>query len=422
MVKKVTYSRRKPDKRRFPFDFDDAQENDNGRKRAKANDKSAGLQSPTPASSGHVKRSSVSKNGAFGGPVSIPEDADVDPAPHSGKRRSVFDKVLGEGRCQAPKPDEDSLRANKQQFAEILKIGQRSKEANDRNRKRYLPTPPAETQKAPQEDEAVVRLNGYADKSKSMPPEPSATTSSQTPQPLEQALRNEPPREPYQPRAYKAVQTAAPRRIIDGCPLSRKSCEAQKWSTNQASSPLLQLPPNVRELIYKYTLGGKTININYETYRIALDPTRPKVPRRVTPMFRYHCTVIDGKMNPFLAAAKPYIKTQNSFTLLNSTCRQLYVETASLPYKLNVICFGSHNIMVNFLLMEKRLSRQQLDAFTQLLLPDNLPGPAMLASLRNLEKVYLIYQQTETAQGWYHVDRKEGEEPSLRPILKGRGS
>ena len=194
-----------------------------------------------------------------------------------------------------------------------------------------------------------------------------------------------------------------------------------RWSTNQANSRFLQLPPNVREIIYKYTLGGKTINISYETYRITSDFTKPKVPRQVVPIFKYRCTVLDGKMNPFHAAAKPYIKTQSSFTMLNGICRQLYMETATLPYKLNVMCFGSHNIMFNFLLMEQRLSRQQLDTITQLLLPDSLPGPAMLAYLRNLEKVYLVYQQMEKSPGWYHVDWKEGEEPRLRPNLKGRG-
>lgn len=142
--------------------------------------------------------------------------------------------------------------------------------------------------------------------------------------------------------------------------------------------------------------------------------------KKVTPVFKYHCTVIDGKMNPFQAAAKPYIKIRKSFTLLNSVCRQLYVETATLPYKLNMMCFSSHNIMVNFLLMEKRLSREQLDAFTQLLLRNELPGSNLLACLRSLEKVYLVSDQSGKSSGWYHVEREERKEPNLVQAPKGR--
>lgn len=196
--------------------------------------------------------------------------------------------------------------------------------------------------------------------------------------------------------------------------------DATRWAANQASSPLLQLPPNVRDLIYRYTLGGKTINIEYKTYRILLDPTRPQMARQVVPVFRYHCTVLDGRTKPHQAAARPYLKTHKTFTLLNHVCRQLYVETATLPYKLNVMCFASHNIMVNFLLMEKRLSRRHLDAFTQLILPDELPGSNMLACLRNLENVFLAFGDSERPGGWYRVERVEGEEARLIPAVKGR--
>jgi hypothetical protein len=201
---------------------------------------------------------------------------------------------------------------------------------------------------------------------------------------------------------------------------STSQTDSTRWSANQVSSPLLQLPSDVRDLIYIYTLGGKTINISYETYRITRDPTRPQAAQQVVPVFKYNCTVIDGRTNPYQAASKPYMKTHKNFTLLNNICRQLYVESATLPYKLNMICFGSHNIMINFLLMERRLSRPQLDALTQLVLPNELPGPNMLTLLRKLEKVYLAYDQGGKATGWYHVHREEGEEPRLLQGSKGR--
>lgn len=69
--------------------------------------------------------------------------------------------------------------------------------------------------------------------------------------------------------------------------------------------------------------------------------------------------------------------------------------------------------MFNFLFMERRLSRQQLDAITKLVLPDALPQPNMLVYLRNLERVFIAFEQDDKAKGWYRVVREEGEEPKL---------
>jgi hypothetical protein len=179
----------------------------------------------------------------------------------------------------------------------------------------------------------------------------------------------------------------------------------------------LRLPGEIRNAIYEYALGGKTIHIDYETYRT----TKSNKIHEVTPVFKYYCTVYDKKpTNPFNAASQPYRKSTTSFTPLNNVCRQLYQETAVLPYKLNMICFGSHNIMFNFLFMEKRLSRQQLDAFTQLMVPDELPGSNMLGLLRNLGKMYLAVDQTGKAKGWFVVVRQEGEKPKLQRKVPGQ--
>jgi hypothetical protein len=175
----------------------------------------------------------------------------------------------------------------------------------------------------------------------------------------------------------------------------------------------LHLPAQVRNAIYEYALGGKTINIDYETYRTVYKGNKL---RKVTPVFEYHCTVYDKKpMNPFGKVDQPYLKSYSSFTPLNNICRQLYQETAVLPYKLNLICFGSHNIMFNFLFMEKRLARQHLNALTQMVLPDTLPGSNMLGSLPNLEKVFFANEQDgSTPRDWYYVVRQEGEVPKLQ--------
>jgi hypothetical protein len=186
--------------------------------------------------------------------------------------------------------------------------------------------------------------------------------------------------------------------------------------SNQADSPLLQLPENVRSLIYRYALGGKTINIGYKTYHITLDPTRPKRVQRIVPIFKYRCTVFEGRRNPFTTISQPYVKTSTSFTLVNGVCRQMYEETAALPYRLNMIAFDSYNIMFNYLFIEKRLGGQQLDAFTELLLPETLPGSNALARLRNVDKVFLGVAQEGMPKGWYRVVRTAGEEPRLARV------
>lgn len=217
MGNKLTYSRRHPEKRQAPYDFNSIRENDNSRKRPRTLD---------PLQQG--KGSSVSKRGLFSGPVSIPDDADSLPLPKSGNKHSVFDKVLSNGTCQPPKPDEDHMRSDRQLFAEIAKIGQKTRELNTQKSRRYLPTPPAEVQKnGYQEDEDLLPLNGHADMGKLMTPKTSSTPSTRTSQLFERVIKSVASKEPYQPRAYKAVETAAPRKTIDGSPLWRKSRENQ---------------------------------------------------------------------------------------------------------------------------------------------------------------------------------------------------
>jgi hypothetical protein len=136
------------------------------------------------------------------------------------------------------------------------------------------------------------------------------------------------------------------------------------------------------------------------------------------PVFRYNCTVYNYPTNPFKGNQQPYVKVSTSFTLLNNICRQLYLETAVLPYKLSMIAFESHNIMVNFLLHEQRLSHSQRHALTQLLVRNALPGANLLTYLPNVEKVFLGSEQVYgKSSGWYTVVRQEGEEPSLQRLF-----
>lgn len=225
MVKKVTYSR-KPDKRRFPADFDLDDQTDNSNKRAKPDGGSKDESRSSTALSGRqVKRSSLLKKYAFGGPVSIPDaDMDFDTRPTSASKPSIFDKVIIEGRHQAAIPDENSIRSNREDFVEMM---------NGHKRNTQLPTPPAEAQRKAhqqvQRDESFSRLIGHTHRRelKSIisptPPTPPTPTS----QLFGRSITSEQPKEPYRPRRYKAEQMQAPRRTITGDRLSIKSRECQ---------------------------------------------------------------------------------------------------------------------------------------------------------------------------------------------------
>ncbi|KAI4955941.1 hypothetical protein J4E91_000150 [Alternaria rosae] len=408
MAGKVTYSRR-PNKRRVPHDGDPAHDDDDHHKRTKTNTEPNGPRLPTPPSSRRGQKS------WFNGPVSIP-DYDMNPP------RSIFDKVLENKKHQAPKPHERSVQGDRENFKGLMKTGHKSKEQNGWARNSSLPTPPAEAQKKAHQqarrDENLARYKGTTNRGEPATLETSPTASNHTSQLFERVIKNEQPKEPYQPRTYKAEEVSAPRRTIMGERLSRNSGQARKFKTNQTNSPLLQLPENVRNLIYAYALGGKTINIGYQTYHLTFDPTKPRKVKQVTPMFKYRCTVYDGNRNPFTTISQPWVKSSTVFTLLNGVCRQMYQETATLPYRLNLIAFDSYSIMFNFLFMEDRLRREHLDTFTEILLPEELPGSNALARLCNVNKVFLGVAQEGKPKGWYRVVRAQGEEPRLTRVVK----
>jgi hypothetical protein len=69
--------------------------------------------------------------------------------------------------------------------------------------------------------------------------------------------------------------------------------------------------------------------------------------------------------------------------------------------------------MVNFVLHENRLSREQRHAITLLILPDDVPSGNMLAYLPNVERVWLAFEQYQKPKGWYKVVREEGKKPYL---------
>lgn len=167
----------------------------------------------------------------------------------------------------------------------------------------------------------------------------------------------------------------------------------------------------MRARIYGYALGGKTIIIGYETYRTVKEASSEV--NKVDPIFRYCCAVYSQPaLNPFKKQL-PFVNKSHGLTLLNNICRQLYIETATLPYTLNTLAFSSHNTLINFLLFEQRLTREQCNAITSVTLNDALPMPNLLVYMGNMQKVVLVDDLPGHPRGTYKVTRVKGKPPKL---------
>jgi hypothetical protein len=223
MGKKVTYGKSDNGKRHLPCDTDSAHEHEDSRKRSKTDDELEKLRFP----GRQAKKSSLLKKSLHSGPVSFTnEDGDIEPP----KKKNVFDKVLSEGRYQAAKPGQVRFSGDRNGFAGLMRKNQRSEEHEGRKRNSYLPTPPADAErKAHQQtrrDTTFSHTNGSASKGGLKTPSKSATPT-QTSQLFERVIKYEQPKQPYQPKAYKADETPAPAMDILGGRLPEKSKEAE---------------------------------------------------------------------------------------------------------------------------------------------------------------------------------------------------
>lgn len=91
-------------------------------------------------------------------------------------------------------------------------------------------------------------------------------------------------------------------------------------------------------MIYESALGGKTICVEFNRYEARQERSGIKVVTRSG----YECMTIRGRQNPFRKVNPPRIlgTVAGTMTFLNGVCRQLYSETAPLPYQLNRWVFG----------------------------------------------------------------------------------
>jgi hypothetical protein len=150
----------------------------------------------------------------------------------------------------------------------------------------------------------------------------------------------------------------------------------------------------VREKVYQLALGGHKIEIFFRSYMKVKTHNEGRVDR--TPHFRYASVVCKEIRDPRSRKALPRVDKTRGMSLLSGVCRQLYLETATLAYKLNDFTFRTHNTMFNFIFRERRLRPQQLEAITELTVKQDLPSEAVLSLLPNLRRVqFLAEEQTD---------------------------
>ncbi|KAF1913876.1 hypothetical protein BDU57DRAFT_455638 [Ampelomyces quisqualis] len=355
-----------------------------------------------------MQRKRHSAQQKFNGPVSFSaRDEESNTETQSTDHLSVFDKAL-QGKLKPVKNNAPNIYGCREDFENTM-IGQSTKKSNAN--RGYLPTPPSEVQKRQVQcaNQFSPALNGAAASLVTQVTKPAWTprTSSKT---VESTPEPDESKKPYIPRDYKAGKSSAPYKDVLGNRLSRQSGEAELWSFNQQESPFLKLPAEVRNRIYAEVLpGGNTIKIDYATYQHHGNGM-------LVPVFKYNYTIFANNTGPYKFKPDQW-NNIGGYTLLSGICRQLYLETAALPFKQNTIAFGSHNIMTNFILFEQRFSRLQRHAITKLLLRDTLPGANILKYLPHLQEVLLYTRlMVNSPRGHYRVIRTEGEEPKLERI------
>ncbi|KAJ4413306.1 hypothetical protein N0V91_000281 [Didymella pomorum] len=419
MKSKFTYSRKSKQRPQKDEDRTTPEEEDGSRKRRKTDspsETSSFVSVPTissTASSFRAKGSALLKMGSgyFSGPISIPsDDAEVETTPKARKSLSgLFDRALQGGRNAQPQTSQQpKIHGSREEFVRTIEV--RQKEPNStQTGGSYLPTPPSEVQRLRSNGTGSSNSSGFGARTKSSMTSTYDGSSEMTDLSRKRS-KSKPHKQPYVPKTYAAKRTPHPGADLYGDELSKRSREVQLWSTNQSKSPFLRLPDEVRTQIYAYVLGGQTICIGYETYRQMETLTEPP---KLVASFRYACAVYSERnVNPF-GNQLPFVNTVYKYTPLNNICRQLYYETAALPFTLNTLAFSTHNVMFNFLYREQRLSREQRDAITSITLQKELPTANFLVYMRNLQKVVLTDDAGKNLKGSYKVTRVKGKAPKL---------
>ena len=164
-------------------------------------------------------------------------------------------------------------------------------------------------------------------------------------------------------------------------------------------------------------LGGKLICIGWIGYQTTPKPAQPY--QRDPTVYAVHLVnkwtktfFPDDVLNPFPDLTKDHYRQQEvqHMLFLNGVCRQMYQETAELPYRLNRWAFDSQQIMYNFLFHKCRVLRaSQRNAIQVIVARSEMVPLNVVNFLTGLERVYIAKSESPFfEQGWYKV--VEGDE------------
>jgi hypothetical protein len=132
---------------------------------------------------------------------------------------------------------------------------------------------------------------------------------------------------------------------------------------NQTHCPLFRLPAELRLVIYELVLGRHTIFIQHGGHQY--QKTLENGKRRLTsyPLRGFHCTRLPLDANPYVTlVGSDEQRALRGQQLLNNICRELYLETAVLPYKWNVWSWANSRNMRKMLVEDKMIPRRNLSA------------------------------------------------------------
>ena len=160
---------------------------------------------------------------------------------------------------------------------------------------------------------------------------------------------------------------------------------------NKALSPFLKLPAEIRQIIYEYALGGRCILVKHKPHkwnRRQKDGTTAWV---YTIKGGFHCTTYDEQVNPFTVAAFPSNAPaeRRGFRLLSPVCRQLYQETATLPFELNVLAFENSYVLNRYIVKERRLSLPLRRAIRTLFVQRMMISKSVEKYIGGIHKLYV---------------------------------
>lgn len=236
-----------------------------------------------------------------------------------------------------------------------------------------------------------------------------------------------------------------------------QSENASTDSDNDANidSPLLRLPPELRNRIYALVLGVGHIHVRYRPYGSRCEKEAPsisstspsastesKVP--IKSKGGYYALALPADADPWGRAFKKRINRKGSSDLetkmlstaerasthtsirsfsaavdlaLLFTCRQIHSETALLPFYLNAWSFESSLVMERCLVRDRRLALSQRRAIRVLVVSDDLPSRSMERYLGGLRVVVWRNESTKTFEKWHLPARPIAVKNSRNELL-----